>query len=246
MQATIDFETYRQWFYFFQYQFFVRSEQGKKREYPKSRIATFLKELATDSTLASYRYRIPKPDKPKKPRGRPQLKEMGKDPMPFTGGQPVFYRAKRESIRTKFMLFEMPTNSRKDDIPLLIKCLIVCDLQNAGMSPYAITKKLINEKTTFDAASTIRGCYHWYDELFDRCLGKFECREPLPFADNALIATDSVKLDDNLLRGDREKQHIPVKSRVSDVHRYSRLANILIQLAVAGQFKNYPSKIRIS
>lgn len=244
MQAAIDFEVFRQWFYFFQYQFFVRSEHGKKRHYPESRIATFLKELETDSTLANYRYRIPVADKPKRPRGRPLSETHGSIPQ-LPSGKPILYRAKRESIRTRFMLFDMPTDSRKDDIPLMLKCLVVHDMQNVGQTPYAITKKMIQEKMTFDSAATIRGCYHWYDELAERCLGKFERREPLSFADKPLNKTTPVQPKENLLKGDRDGQHEPTRSRVSDIHRYSRLAKVFIQLAATGQFKNYPQKIRI-
>lgn len=248
MRTALDFEIYRAWFYFFQYQFFIRSGEGQRRQYPVSRIASFLRELSTGPAADVHRrYEIPTAAKNKRPRGKRQPHE----PLPFTCGKVVLYPAKRQSIRLRYMVFNRPKHSRSDDITMLYKCLLVYDLHLAGLSDYAIAKRMIADAVTYRSLSSYRNLGPWYDELYSQCLGKFELREihntdstPLSVYDyQRVISTNLLPEQQDDSQG-RIEQHNPYRSRTCDIRRYRAIAEKLLTITAQGNFKNYPSVIR--
>lgn len=250
MRTALDFQIYRHWYYFFQYQFFVRSAEGQGRRYPESRIAAFLRTLATEAVETHRRYEIPAAGKKRRPRGKRQPHE----PLPFTGGEIVLYPAKLKSIRTRYMIFDRPKGSRADDITLLYKCLLVHDLHKAGLSDYAITKRLISDAVTYCDLSHMRDAGPWYDAVYTRCLGSFERREiadtagkesiPLSvYGHQRAMGTNPLPVQQDDAQGLIE-QHDPYRSRASDIRRYRATAEKLLALTAQGNFKTYPSVLR--
>lgn len=259
MRTPVHFNEYRKWYYFFQYQFFVRSEQGSKRLAPESRIAQFLRNLTYDFNEEHYRWEIPTraysllQKKPAKQKNR----EKFKYPVPSSVGNiPIIFVAKNPSIRHRYMLFDFPKGHRADHIPLLYKALIAFDMLQNGKTAYEITKYLINNSETLPSIAANRANPIWYDQLFDNNLGKFERLKTADYIidedfDNAPIEryagkqymSTTPQVTESSLRGDRDGQHDPVRSRSRDIHRYKVIAEKLIHLAQTGQFKTFPSEI---
>jgi hypothetical protein len=260
VRTSINFSEYRQWYYFFQYQFFIRSEQGKRRSAPESRIAQFLRNLHYDFMEEHYRWEIPSTIVPQ-PSNR---KLTGADPAPLAAGnRTILYKSKKPSIRHRYMLFTFPAHHRADHISLLYKTLLVYDMLQRSMTEYAITKQLIDQAETLPSIARLRASITWYDQLFDNSIGTFErsettvnpndptCNIDVQFieryADKPFLKTTSRHLEKNAacLRGEREGQHEPVRSRVSDIHRYKRIAVKLIELAQSSHFNSFPSEIAL-
>lgn len=246
MRTTIDFHEYRTWFYFFQYQFFVRSEQGLKRMVPESRIALFLRQLAYDPLYEHYRWETPTSNHPKK---MPRKKPKDADPVAPARNGTVLYRAKKSSIRQMFMLFDFPKGHRADQIKTLYKSLLVHDLLQNGDTAYSIAKMLIFNSETLPSISRLRSSTKWYDILYDYSLGPFEQSEvsegpAIEKYSDRFLATDPQNiLYDNKLNGEREFQFNAARSRAKDIERYDRIAHKLIQLAQLGQFNTFPAEI---
>ena len=243
MRTSIDFNEYRAWYYFFQYQFFVRSEQGAKRNVPESRIAQFLQNLANDPHRAHYLWEVPPISQSMKPKRKPR----GSDPVAPGMGRVVLYKAKKRSIRQRYMLFNFPKRHRSDHIPILYKSLIVFDMIHSGTTEYAATKQMITQFETIPSISRLRSQSKWYDILFENNVGKFELSEitdgrAIEKYPSRFFGTDPVKIP-SALKGDREAQHEPVRSRVRDIHRYKKIADVLIRLTETGQFQTFPSQI---
>ena len=242
MRTPIDYNEYRAWYYFFQYNFFVRSEQGLKRNAPESRVAQFLRQLVYDAQFEHYRWEIPQI---RQLRIKKRLADS--DPVAPSMGHPVLYKAKGKSIRQRFMLFDFPKGHRADHIPLMYKALVVFDMLQDGLTEYSITKLLITKAETLPSISRVRTHTKWYDLLFDNSLGTFECSE---ITDGSAIKKYAMRVMNTSaqesatnLQGEREMMHEPIRSRIRDVHRYKRIAEVLITLAQAGRFKSFPEEI---
>lgn len=243
MRTPIEFTEYRAWYYFFQYQFFTRSYQGRNRSAPNSRLAQFLFRLAFDAHTEHYRWETP----PSIQVDAPRRKERGSDPLPPSMGRVVLFRAKKKSMRQHYMLFRFPEGHRADHLKLLYKALVAQDMGNDGLTDYAIAKQLIAEAETFSSISKLRKQINWYDRLFDDNLGRFEWSEinagaAIERFPGKIMATEQSNQLGNL-KGEKEKVYDPIRSRSRDISRYKKISDVLIRLTQSGRLAAFPSEI---
>lgn len=229
----MDFSTFQAWFCFLQYQFFIRAKPDRNAQ--NSRIAKFLRQLVYDPLSAHIRYRV-EPDELsalKRPKGRPPKSGIRKsEPLPLTFGKPILFRAKQNSIRNRFLLFNVPTGYRKDDIAIMLKCLFVHDMAENGLTPYSIAKLLIQDNISYSQAGSYRNCYNWYDDLTVRILGTQENREDLYCNGYTCLSAND------------EYLHESIRSRLPEVKHYIDLSSQLVKLSAKTRFKKYLQTIR--
>lgn len=263
----IPFEEYRNIFYFFQYQFYLRSERASKKGMsgllPNGAIGQFLFKLAEYPDEMHFRWEPI--DKRPRSFGRShnassmslrehnRIKKLSKNPpdhFPIKPGQgqATFYKAKIQSIRCKYMIFEFPKMYRKDQILSLYKSLIVFD----RLTQYGFTR--------WDTAKTVVG-KNISDVTKYRATSSWERLTGLPFESKPfmqeldewngtlkqLFATSAFTTTAEYLGAKKEKtgkgcdpfDHL--RNLHGEIARYYQRALELTELAQIGNFKQYPS-----
>jgi hypothetical protein len=171
----MEFCEYRAWFYFFQYQFYMRCAHVKGRlasGRDAGPIAEFLRQLVYNpvevhdrwETVESYKQsRQPEVSRrkrtgvpsPKKRERQAKLRTPEPGAQPYQSCKAVIRFTKKESIRCRFMLFEFPSTVKLDKSVLLsgkrhiyslYKSLVIYDLFQSGKTPWSIASTLLKAK----------------------------------------------------------------------------------------------------
>lgn len=273
----MELQQFRPIFYFFQYQFYLRSERADKKGtfamLPCGNIGQFLFQLAEHPEEMHYRWDPidirPRPAVKRKKVEGPTLREYKKikkqlvnppDHFPVKSfqGRTIIYKAKKKSIRCRYMLFDFPKGFRKDQIVSLYKSLIVHDLiRILGYKPWNVARAIIDKNLSDYVA--VRGKTHWEivsGEWFER-ISQF-----IPIGENVSEAdvkhqrsfeylflrnvftniADNSKLASKAHSG--EDKHCQVQRIYTEVQRYLQRAELLVEIAATGRFSNFPSELQ--
>lgn len=267
----LDLNEFRQIFYFFQYQFYLRSERGIRKGMhamlPCGSIGRFLFELAEDHEDAHYRWE-PIDLRPRivgRTRGATGLsiraqkklaKQLSEDPSAPLPTRPcVICRAKRKSIRCRFMLFDFPKKYRNDQIVSLYKSLIVHDLvRSYEFSRWEVAKTAINKKVS--SLGKFRSTTYW-ERISGNIFEKLEFLQEEIFSDplvSVQLSTFEDYLESKRFTFIEKTSTKKIEKNVQDSAAFDHLRNLhgeikryydralkLAALAPTGHFKNFPT-----
>lgn len=263
----IPFEEYRRIFYFFQYQFYLRSERASKKGMsgllPNGAIGQFLFKLAEYPDEMHFRWEPI--DKKPRPFGRShnassmslcehnRIKKLSKNPpdhFPIKPGQgqATFYKARIQSVRCKFMLFEFPEKFRKDQILSLYKSLIVFDrLTQYEFTRWDTAKAVVGKKLSELTKYRATTCWerltgHTFESNpFMKEIDEWNGTLEYLFSTSAFTTTAEHlgAKKENSGKGNDPFEYL--RNLHGEIHRYYQRALELTKLASIGKFKQYPS-----
>lgn len=256
----MNFNEYREIFYFLQYQFYVRGEQHKKelecaanattdfytslQELP---IYNFLLKLVETGDEIHYAWDVkecqskPQPAKiiqvKRPPRGMKKAEAEGKWPVPPRNVPVLISPQDMPSFPEdayKYMIFEIPQGHRKNQITSMYKSLLVYDAVSNGFEEGSIAEAFRRENIASLIPLRNLSLYELIpDFAVFRCHAEKLILKKL-FSTTLFSATEK--------KAETSHKNIFIDKREMD--RYLIRAASLIHLAETGCFKEYPKHLR--